>query len=278
MLRKLVKYDLKSMLRQFVPMWILTLIVAIMLGISLNDIDTSFMAFSLSRTKNHVIMGTMMLVFTAVMIALVVMTILFCIQRFWNGLLKEEGYLMFTLPVEVWELVTAKGIAATLVSCISILTGILSVAVIILFSSGEVLDVLSSTGKSIYQTFFQDGDLPYYWTVMLLWLFIGIFSVAKSIYNIYAAMALGHLFEKHRVAGACIAYVGMSVILSVIENTAMIIINNNFGKELVASSMDSMGRAYPLFYYLGVLLITIVQLIIFHVITERVLSTRLNIE
>ena len=278
MLRKLIKYDLKSMFRQFVPMWILTLVVAIMLGISLHDIDTSFMAFSLSRTKDHAIMGTMMLVFTAVMIALVVMTILFNIQRFWNGLLKEEGYLMFTLPVEVWELITAKGIAATLVTCISILDGILSFAFIILFSSGEVLEVLSSTGESIYQTFFQDSDLPYYWMVMLLWLFIGIFSVAKSIYNIYAAMALGHLFEKHRVAGACIAYVGMSAILSVIGNTAMSIIESNFGQGLVESSMEFMGRAYPLVYYLGVLLITIVQLVIFHVITERVLSTRLNLE
>ena len=278
MLRKLVKYDLKSMLRQFVPMWILTLIVAIMLGISLNDIDTSFMAFSLSRTKNHVIMATMMLVFTAVMIALVVMTILFIIQRFWNGLLKEEGYLMFTLPVEVWELVTAKGIIATLVTCASIFVGILSIVVIILFSSDEVMEVLSSSGTFFYQTLFQNGDSPYYWVSMLLGLLIGIFSVAKSIYGIYAAMALGHLFEKHRVAGACIAYVGMSAILSVIGNTAISIIDSNFGQEIVEHSMEFTGRAYPLIYYLGVLLITIVQLVIFHVITERVLSTRLNLE
>ncbi|MBR5509260.1 MAG: hypothetical protein IKV59_04340 [Lachnospiraceae bacterium] len=278
MLKKLIKYDLKSMLRQFVPMWILMLVVAMMLGISSKDIDTSFMAFSLSRTRDHAIMGTMMLVFAAVMVALIVMTILFCIQRFWDGLLKEEGYLMFTLPVEAWELVTAKGIVATLVTCASIFVGILSIVVIILFSSDEVLEVLSSSGTFFYRTLFQNSESPYYWISILLWLLIGIFSVAKSIYQIYAAMALGHLFEKHRVAGACISYVGISAILSFVGNIAMNMIDSRLGREMIHSSMELMESVYPLVYYLSVLLLTVIQLIIFHVIIERVLSTRLNLE
>ena len=51
---------------------------------------------------------------------------------------------MFTLPVEAWELITAKGLAATLIACVSILVGVISCGFAVLFSASEVIEALSS--------------------------------------------------------------------------------------------------------------------------------------
>lgn len=40
MLRKLIKYDIKSISRVFIPMWILTPIVALMLSFSIRGMST----------------------------------------------------------------------------------------------------------------------------------------------------------------------------------------------------------------------------------------------
>lgn len=267
------------MIREFVPLWILAPLAGIMAGLANRGINSSFLWTAFSNTKENVMVGTMMLIFLAVMVALTAMTVLFIIQRFWNGLLKEEGYLMFTLPVEAWELITAKGLAATLIACVSILVGVISCGFAVLFSASEVIEALSSVWRTIYNGFFRDTYSPFYWFVaMLFWLLLGIFSVAKSIYGIYAAMALGHLFPKHRVAGACISYVGMTAALSFISGIGTSIRYSDFGRTVVADLTDFLGSNYSLAYYLGLLLITILQLVLFHIITERVLATRLNLE
>lgn len=42
------------------------------------------------------------------MVALFVLTMIVIIQRFYKGLLCDEGYLMFTLPVKPWQLIATK--------------------------------------------------------------------------------------------------------------------------------------------------------------------------
>ena len=67
------------------------------------------------------------MLYVALCIAVVVLAIVFIIQRFYNGLLKDEGYLMFTLPVKTWQLIKAKGLTALIVTVISGVIGISSV-------------------------------------------------------------------------------------------------------------------------------------------------------
>ena len=49
-----------------------------------------------------------LVVIVAVIVAIFVMNVIIVIQRFWNGLLQEEGYLMFTLPVTTRSLILSK--------------------------------------------------------------------------------------------------------------------------------------------------------------------------
>ena len=282
MLGKLIKYDIKSMSRTFIPLWVLTPVIAMMLSLSMRGIVTTSRlspAGSLVAARNGIVTMVMGLLFFGVIVGLVVMTIMFVIQRFWNGLLKEEGYLMFTLPVETWELVTAKGLSATFVACISVADAVFSCLVLALFSAEVVLNTLADVWKLLTKELFEMG--PVFMFGLVLFLFLSILSVAQSIYHVYAAMALGQLFEGHRVLGACVSYVGISIAVSVatsiVASVTSWILPNSWSYNWWYY-MNHSSEAMGLIYLLVMILYTAVEIIVYHVITERILSTKLNLE
>lgn len=281
MLGKLFKYDMKSISRELIPIWILGPVVSLLLGLSTRrgvSQNSPYIGgvFSYNFGGEDILEVILVLVFFAIMVAMFVMTLLFVIQRFWKGLLKEEGYLMFTLPVEPWELIVSKGLSATLVSCISSLAALLSIAILIFSASGAVLlDFIRYWNLFWEQAWLQlGGMLPVVIGLVILNMIV---SAVQSVFNIYAAMALGQLFQGHRVLGACVSYLGMSIVISVITNILMAILNlasPDWIYDVVFSGMVR-GSIVTLVFSL---LLGIVQVIIFYVITERVLATKLNLE
>lgn len=277
MLGKLLKYDLKSMSRMFVPMWILCPVVAFLFSFSVRGL-IGWMTYTVTETGigamvkgNSIVVGILGIVFFGIMVAVAVMTIMFVLQRFWNGLLKDEGYLMFTLPVETWELITAKGLCATIVTCLSLLVGVASFLVMYLGAMEPAI-----WGENFLWDWYISRlhSIPVIQLVAMaaLYILLGILSVAKSIYQAYAAMALGQLFESHRLIGACVSYVGLSVILGTIGNIVAMI-----GNQIQLPSGTS-GSASDYLYIVVMLAATVVQIVLFHVITERILSRKLNLE
>lgn len=278
MLGKLIKYDLKSMSRAFIPIWILAPVISLMLSLSLRGT----VAWADGPMDTYIASGTgmitvvMVLLFAGVMVGLTVMTILFIIQRFWNGLLKDEGYLMFTLPVEVWQLITAKGLTATLITCISVLDGVLSCAILVLASADEVILGLLSVWSYLKKDIAEIG--PLFWVMMVLMIVMLIVGLAKSIYQVYAAMALGQLFESHKVIGSCVSYVGIAVVISVITSSVMMFINWILPDSWLYVTLNSREDIFGITYMILLILVSAVQIAVFHVIAERILSTRLNLE
>ena len=215
MLGKLIKYDLKSMSRAFIPMWLLAPVVALMLSFSIRGTvawANQSRLGSLFVVGNGLLMAIMGILFFGALVGLFVMTVVFVIQRFWNGLLKEEGYLMFTLPVKTWELVVSKALTATLVSGVSILMGIFSGMILAVFSTEEVIRSLSMAWKYVFSEIIELG--PTFWLNVLLFILLLILGTAQSIYHAYAAMAIGHLFQTHKVVGSCVSYIAISITVS----------------------------------------------------------------
>lgn len=279
MLKKLMKYDLKSMLRIFIPLWLLAPIISLLLSFSIrasitNSDDTAF--YKLYEHGSDILLVTMSLLFFGVIVALMVLAIVLIIQRFWNGLLKDEGYLMFTLPVEPWQLITAKGLTATFVSCVSGLIAILSCIILVLASSDEVI-LGFLEGWNYFWKYINAELGASFWIIAVLFLILAVLSTAKSIYQIYAAMSMGQLVNTHRVFAACVSYVGISVVLSVISSILMLIAGRYISEDWLYW-INKDGVMFGIGYLLFMILITVIQLAIFHVITERILATKLNLE
>lgn len=275
MLRKLIKYDIKSISRVFIPMWILTPIVALMLSFSIRGMSTwtqNIISSGFMVAGNGILMMVMMLLFFGIMVGLFVMTILFTIQRFWNGLLKEEGYLMFTLPVKVWELIVSKAITAIIVSCISILVGIFSSMILAVFSTDEFITSLAYVWKYMFGVVWKIDARFIINFILCIILFI--VMLVENVYHVYTAMAVGQLWQEHKILGSCLSYVGISMIVSILGNVMETIF-----VEISPWDWDFYINEYmDVIYLLILLFISVMQVLIYHVITERILSTKLNLE
>lgn len=278
MLGKLMKYDIKSMSRAFIPMWILAPVISLLLSISIRSaVGWRDHVFGwMMNAGSNILMIIMGLLFAAALVGLLVMTIMFVIQRFWNGLLKEEGYLMFTLPVKVWELIVSKALTATLVACISIVVGIFSGMILAVFSTSDIIYAFAYAWKYFLNSIIEVG--PVFWINMILFIIMLIMGTASSIYHVYAAMSLGHLFATHKVVGSCISYIGISIISSVLGNITTAILSYAIPDRLYYSVSYNLLEAMSSLYLLYAMLISAIEIIIFHVITERILSKKLNLE
>ena len=122
------------------------------------------------------------------------------------------------------------------------------------------------------------GELGAYTGVLIVLgiLFLIVTSIC-GIYMLYASMSLGQLMEGHRVAGSFLAYIGLNMAVSTITNIGTMIVTNRLPDNLVNITAGNAGLIITL-YMLIMLVINGIQLAVYHVITEYVLTNKLNLE
>lgn len=207
MLGKLLKYDFRSMLKQFAIVWPAALVLAFVNRFTLRSFIAS------ASTAKSAFSGIMMLVYVAILMAMFVITMVFVVQRFYKGLLGDEGYLMHTLPVRPWQLITSKLLCAIVVSLVSVLVAIASVLLFLPLDWSELWplwqQIIHSMTPSAVFAFVE--------------LFLaGLMDTVRGFLAIYLAMAIGHLFNSHRVAWSFVAYIAVigitSQLLNIVES------------------------------------------------------------
>ena len=142
MFGKLLKYDFRSMLKQFAFIWPAALVLAVINRFTLNGLDSS-------SAVGETTAGITMLVYVAILVAMFAVTMIFVIQRFFKGLLGDEGYLMHTLPVRPWELIGSKLLCAVATTLLSIVVAICSILFIVPWDgvNGERSSAASATSS-----------------------------------------------------------------------------------------------------------------------------------
>lgn len=256
MLGKLIKYDLKSMLKTIVPLWLTVIALSAIFAIkywggAANVADPGNSTFDL----------ILFIVLFSVAVAIVVMNILFVVQRFWNGLLKEEGYLMFTLPVTTRSLIISKALSALIISLGSMLVAMVSISI---FSFAFVQGAINGEALSTLWLELKNALLltkASQFAEVFVYIVVGVVSFLAAIYQVYASMAIGQLSNKNRFLLSFIAFVGITVLLSIFASfTDMFTMANSLANSCVS------------------LIVNLIMLVIFHIITEVLLTRKLNLE
>lgn len=274
MFGKLLKYEFRYMMRIFLPMWGLFLVLSVINGFTVPQMASSDGA--------SIVGFLFMLALVLVASALWVVSFVVIIQRFYNGLLKDEGYLMFCLPVKSGALINAKGLAAVILMCITIVVGLLGIFVILSLSVWSDVS-LSEVGRAIEQMFINltgYGVGPFQLTMMVIWFILMMLSsVASFMYMIYLAMALGHLAKKHRVAWSIGAYLLINMLMSTVSTLVFQFADWPAIGELVMESMSGMSASQALVTMeVGYTVVNLVLTLLFFFITRWILETRLNLE
>ena len=258
-LSKLLKYDLRANLKIFLFIWPAILVFGLLERVALMaELPVKISAIFVNLTT---------VLFVLAVIAACVFALVISVIRFYSGLLRDEGYLMFTLPVRPWQLVLSKLLTALLTL---VVTGLVSfVSVGILF--GGIRGLLPSIRTSLEQSF--GGGIA-------LLVLLVVVQVAVSVLQIYLSCSIGHLFRRKRILFAVLFYYAINVVLETVAVTSIIVLSNfePFCRFLVQLSA---GMSAPGMFnlFIGVMLALLAVLgIVYFFVTERILRRHLNLE
>ena len=208
MLGKLMKYDLRSCLRRFAPLWIAALALSVLIGLSFRfivDIKTgTLLTFLLGILPSMALFG--------LFVAMAVMALIFVIQRFYRGLLGDEGYLMFTLPASAGAHIASKGLTALILEVVSALVALLSGFLLVaVFRPAGFAEGWTEFWRMLAQL-----DLPagFPWLIVE-GIFLSLVIAATETLKIYTAISIGHLAKRRRPLWGLLAYFGIDLALDI---------------------------------------------------------------
>ncbi len=260
MLGKLIKYELKSTMRIFLPLY------GVILGFTLirKLLDILNIEFFFSD-------GILVTTYALLTVGIIALTFIVGIQRFYKNILGTEGYLMNTLPVKSWQLVFSKLLTAVIWFFGSML--VLLSSVLIQLSSKGILGDIWNGAKMIWDSLL----LEFGWQGGLLLGELGLMLIIYSCYGflmVYCAMAIGHLFNSNRIIYSFVAYIGLYFIVQMISVVTMLVYGFVFAGGLAFLENGDVG-----------LTILTIQLIMSGIIsvalylgTNFIVKKRLNLE
>lgn len=215
MLGKLLKYDFRSMWKQFSVIWPAALVLAFINRFTLFGVEHP----GRGGVGEWTAIVTMTL-FVGVCIAMAIVSAVFVLTRFYKGLLGDEGYLMNTLPVRSWQLVLSKLVCALVTTVVNGIVGILAMFLMMPLDWTELLD--TELWASLMRGLVQQPDVLLYMVEFFLMLLAG---AVLTFTVLYLSMSIGHLFSKHRIVMSVAAYFGLhilgSIVLTVLGETGL---------------------------------------------------------
>ena len=215
------------------------------------------------------------MLYTFLMLAIIIMTCVLSVTRFYKNLLGEEGYLMFSLPTDTATLIASKVISVVIWSTLSAIVAVLSIALSVLGAGGiepfrNIIEFMS------YPEIVE--RLPSVLGVTTMTVLIIIIGTAASIVRIYAGIAIGHQFNSHRILFSILALVAFNVI-----GTTLSSILGSLG--YYSGVFDSLSRIFDADtlqgLYLaqaGMIVLALVQVVFFGLLTWVLLDRKLNLE
>jgi len=211
MLGKLMKYDLRSCLRKFGPLWIAAMALSVLIGLSFRyvvDVEGGsggLITFLLGVLPSMVLFG--------LFVAMAVLALIFVCERFYKGLLGDEGYLMFTLPASAGAHIASKGLTALILEIVSGLVALLSGFLLVtVYRPAGFAEGWVEFWRQMRQLHLPAG---FPWLIVEVLLLFLVTAAAQTL-KIYAAIALGHLAKKHRALWALLSYVGIGIVLNIL--------------------------------------------------------------
>lgn len=272
MLSKLLKYELRASGRILLPVYALLLASA-----GCCSLFYKLAADHPYRTgAASVLMGLLNVAFWIFVVATGAITALLMIYRFYKNYMTDEGYLMFTLPVNRHQLIWAKLLSALIYTAASAVAVTLSILLVLLPIAdwsgfwGNLGELLSSITESLH--FGVPGPLLLLWIAVL-----AILTVFSGFLMVYAAIALGHSFSNHKILLSVVFFIAFSLAMQAAGLTFF-----SYQLTIGETVIETSGSAASLLDGTRFLVIdsieTLVACGVFYTLTWYNLQKRLNLQ
>ena len=239
MLKKLLKYDFRANLKIFLFIWPAIIVFALLERVVIYlDSDAKAVTVLINLTTS---------LYALAIVAACIFALVVSVTRFYSGLLKDEGYLMFTLPVRPWQLILSKFLTAFATCAITITLSVFSLSLIAKDPLGTLRDLFYSDSS-----FMTTGNL---------------------------ILCIGHLARSKRVLFSVLFYYGLNVLVEVVTVSIVMVCTSTpiaDGIDHFLASFTPAGCIALGFSFLSVVLAVIGCIYFF--VTERILRKHLNLE
>ena len=198
MLGKLLKHEWIATIRRYALFYLvlgaMTLFAAVIHALPVNNFF-----FSMGE-------GAVLVLYVVTVIGVCFCSTGMAVVRFYKNMVSDEGYLTFTLPAKVEELVLAKFLVAALWQVVTIVLSIVSLFLV--FVPGHI--ELKELATLISQLTEQSGMKISVFVALLM------FSLLYQILLYYLSIAVGQLFGTYKILASVIAYCAISFILEIV--------------------------------------------------------------
>ncbi|WP_195268007.1 hypothetical protein [Eubacterium sp. 1001713B170207_170306_E7] len=268
MLGKLMKYEIKGTARLLLPVYVALLAMTL--------INKIFLSINSEATGFIMTTGISMTLYVCIIMALIVMTFIVIIQRFYKNLMTDEGYLMFTLPVPTWQQIVSKLIIALMWSLVCGIVIMLSI--MILAIDGTSLQYMGQFFQELGQAFNSpEGGQA---ILILFELFIlMIVGICANVLQVYASISIGQLFGKHKVLGAFGAYIVINIILQTIFTVMTVSFALTADTSMINAFFNNMDPVAAVNWMMNLATLgNLVLAAIYFAATNYILKHKLNLE
>ena len=275
MLGKLIKHEFKATGRTMGPFILVCLGLSVLAGLSIRGMEAQ-----MDYGWFTVLFGIVMFLFAAGLIAVCIMALVVCIERFRKNLLGDEGYLMFTLPVSVDEHIFAKLIVSSVWFVATWLVCMLAFVLMFLCNL-DLMDVdwseISYVMGEVWAKLLDFGLLHIIAYILEL-LALVFAACCFTCMQFYSAMAIGYSFSNHKVLLSVVFFFAINVVLSILQPLLMAVTGNAGVIDFMIESVENMSAPVTVhMILLGTFLYMLVLFVILYFPTRLLLKHRLNL-
>lgn len=270
MVKKLFKHEFIYYFRTF------GMFLPIVLAISV--VTRIFRLFSGKNVISQIAIGSSTLMLVLACVALLFLSTVISVVRFYKNMYSAEGYLTFTLPVTNEQHIFVKLITA--LACHAMCTITVIIAACIALSGkllGDVFDVLLIPFKTLGTSFGTVNTVIFAIELVLMM----IFSVTQTLLLYYACITIGQTAKKNRIIMAVAAYFVYYAATQAIATVFMIIftvlgISGAFNG--IAMWLENNMIIATHIYFGFALIFSAVMAWVFWLVTKKVMTKKLNLE
>lgn len=276
MLSKLMYHEFKATRRVFFPAYGIMIALAV--------ISSIFMILSNSLQRLAVPLTLLLAAYGLSLFAVGILSFVYMIMRFYKNLLCDEGYLMFTLPATPAQLIWSKCIVSTIWMVVSTILCIVTLGILLI---PLMLGTFSTADASFWNTihlgfqYIAQTCGIHAITFPILLIVLGIVYIANSCMHIYACLAVGGLFNKHRLGAAVIAFIVFAIAWNIILTALLSVsskITHVFSWDPFSYSAFTNGLSASYLFIIGSIVVVIVCMLVNFCITNYLFKRHLNLQ
>lgn len=271
MLGKLIKHEFKTTSKMILPLYLIIVVLTVFARITMQNMLANDNSFG-DSVGMEIFSVLSIMAYILGLFAICVATFIYIIMRFYKNLFSNEGYLMHTLPVNSWQLLSSKVIVSFVWQLLEVL--LIGFSIFCILACQESFDAVSNFlnaygGFDAFIYYATGMSVGGFWCYVI---FFGILSILSGILMPYVSICIGQLWQKHKLAGAFLAYFVIMFVMQIISGIYTSFVTTD------ASSMETASFVFSFSLYNFSAILSLISVVVFFFLSGYIMKKKINLD